>query len=351
LLASLSLAALILAWLVGSLLREPTPIARGSDSKAMSVLPRASGDVAHSLSSVDPTAEPSGDRKPDHAPGSAPSLEHDPSDSNVAGCLKRGDAESVRECLRSRLAATPEPASIAQILCTDDETADQHLILVTEALARLPASDALHWIDAMQRRCRRYQESDFLSACLLARKEQDPSWFSEVRATMTPQRLFSPDGDEAGIQIAVLFARQGDSEVREWIQAGARGDWGGTLKQIDRAMGLSISLQAPGTEWLSNLQSIIHSTSIPEGGAIGSTFVHALLDPRAWPDGTSAPALDTLVTVLYDPRFQDSAAATVCLSFPSAAPQGCDPTMWSLIRARASEVAGQIGLSIPSQAR
>ena len=69
------------------------------------------------------------------------------------------------------------------------------------------------------------------SACTrqLARKEQDPDWFAEFRVTLTPERLFEARADEAGIQIAALLAGDGDREVREWIQSGARGEWGGTV--------------------------------------------------------------------------------------------------------------------------
>lgn len=337
-----------LAWLGGRNWKtaEPHPVARSEPPSAGTRPPAEGAGTAIPSESDGSRARHAEDRPSAPREAAVPSPSAD-----LAGCLRDKDAEAVRECLRSRLDARPESARIAHILCSDTENSDQHLILVTEAMSRIPAAEVLEWLDDLQTRCRRYQESDFLSACLLARRGQDPSWFAGFRSTLTPERLFDPSADEAGIQIAALFIREGDPEVRDWIQAGARGEFGGTLRQIDRAIGVSISMQAPGEEWLSNLRSIIQSADIPEGGALGSTFVHALLDSRAWPNNSSAPALDTLVTVLYDPRFQDSAAATLCLSFTPHPPNGCDAAMWDVVRSRALEVAAQIGLSIPGQSR
>jgi hypothetical protein len=265
-------------------------------------------------------------------------------------CLKQSDPVLVRACLESRLDPDPNPGELAGFLCLDERDRnlyDLHVILVSEALARIPSSQALDWIDQVQLGCRRYQESSFLIKCLAQREKDDPAWIAGLRETLTPDRLFSPEAGEAGIQLTTFFLKKGDLQVRQWIEAGARGEWGGTPEQIDRAIGISLTVQDPGTPRLSHLRSVIASASVPAGGATGSTFVHALLDANAWPDRDSAKALDTLMSVLYDDRFQESAAATLCLTMPVDPQKGCDPATWLAIRARALEIANQIGLVMP----
>jgi len=257
--------------------------------------------------------------------------------------------------LSSRLAAYPDPLEIATFLCSDQSSGqmrgDLHVILVNHALALLPATEVLGWTSQLQVGCRQMLEWNVLETALALREAQDAAWFAEFRRTLTPELLFDPEAGEAGILVSFLFLRKGDAELRSWIEAGARGELGGTAEQIDRAIGVSRMAQAPGSEMLAHLQAVITSAQVPGGGAIGSTFVHALLDQSAWPDGGSRPALETLLSVLYDERFQESAAAMICMTLPVEPPEGCDPDRWAAVRARALEIADQIGLVLPDAKR
>ena len=268
-----------------------------------------------------------------------------------AACLDAVDPDAVRACLASHLDAHPDPAEIARFLCSDARHAELHLTLVSEALTRIAAPEAMTWIGQLEVGCRRYLEWGLLEAALTIREQRDPEWFLAFRQTLTPERLFATEAGEAGILITTLFLKKGDLEVRSWMESGARGEWGGTAEQIDRAIAVSLRAQTPGDETLAHLRSVIGSSGVPGGGSTGSTFVHALLDARAWPEGHSAGALETLTSLLYDDRFQESAAATVCLTFPVEPPSGCDPAAWAQIRARSLEIANKIGLVMPDAKR
>jgi hypothetical protein len=102
-----------------------------------------------------------------------------------------------------------------------------------------------------------------------------------------------------------------------------------------------------GEEQLSFLRPVLGAPNVTGEAGIGSTFANQLLNTRSWPEGQSSPALETLMQVLYEPRYEESAAATICMHFPVDAPPGCDPDMWATIRARALEVARAIGLVMP----
>ncbi len=257
----------------------------------------------------------------------------------------------MRACLATRLSAHHDAAEIAHFLCSDARHADLHLTLVSEALSQVGPADAMTWIGELEVACRRYLEWGLLEAALTIREQKDPAWFLAFRQTLTPERLFAPDAGEAGILLSTLFLKKGDLEVRAWIESGARGEWGGTGEQIDRAIAVSLTAQAPGNEMLAHLRSVVASAGVPGGGSMGSTFVHAFLDARAWPEGQSSAALDSLASLLYDDRFAESAAATVCLSFPVEAPAGCDAAAWAAIRARSLAIANKIGLLIPDSKR
>jgi hypothetical protein len=106
-------------------------------------------------------------------------------------------------------------------------------------------------------------------------------------------------------------------------------------------------VQGSGEERLAFLRSVLASSSVTGEAGIGATFAHQLIDARSWPGGASSAALDTLMQVLYEPRFEESAAATICLQFPADPPAGCDPGLWSAIHARSLEIAQAIGLVVP----
>lgn len=355
-----------LAW-VASRALAPHPAAPGLDAGASGAggpangaasKPGAAGRSSSGRSAV-AGGEPDPDAKDKASVPAAPAPAW-------AECLDRDDPDRVRECLRSMLGDHPDPSQVAQVLCTDPRTTNAQevrvqgeavartrnaWILVTEALARVSPAEALDWIDKVNLGCKRYQEHDLFRDCLAARRDQDPAWFREFRATLIPERLFDPAAGEAGIQVTTLFLEQKDPEVLAWVEAGSRGELGGTTDQIDRAIGISLAFEQAGTVRFDHLRSVIASARVPGKGATGSTLVHALLDPNSWPEGQPRPALDALLSLLYDERFQESAAATMCLSFTAEAPAGCDPASWSAIRARGFEIANQIGLVMPGVQR
>jgi len=206
---------------------------------------------------------------------------------------------------------------------------------------------ALEWIGPAEAECPRLLGWGDLEGAFASCASLDPAWFQAFRQNLSPEALFDPRSGEAGILVSVAFLKQGDLEMRTWIEKGARGDFGGSSAQIDRAIGAGLAIQGQGEERLSFLRSVLASSSVTGEAGIGATFVHQLVDSRSWPEGQSSAALDTLMQVLYEPRFQESAAATICLQFAADAPSGCDPNLWSEIRARSLEIAHGIGLVIP----
>lgn len=283
--------------------------------------------------------QPPAPSMPENAPRAA--------EKDWTSCLEIVEAEALRRCLAEHLGPNPDARAIARVLCGKSPSHQANRAAIAEALLRVPPGEAIAWIGPAEAECPRLLGWGDLENALEAIEARDPAWFSAFRQSMTPDVLFDPDSGEAGILFSVWFLKRGDLEMRTWIEKGAHGAWGGTSAQIDRAIGASLTIQRSGEEQLRFLRSVLEVPNIPGEAGIGSTFVNQLLNTRSWPEGQSSAALETLMQVLYEPRYEESAAATICLHFPVDAPPGCDPDMWAAIRARAIEVARAIGLVMP----
>ncbi len=330
------------AWLAWSLRRHPSE-GRALDASYFQNAPRSS-------SSATPADATPGGRT--NASNSRETASSDPvrskeRDPDVAACLGIEDLDALRRCVAQRLDAKPDARAIARLICRRSRSHDANRILLGEALLRVTPARVLEWVGGTESECSRLLGWGDLEGAFADCGARDPAWFQAFRQSLSPETLFDARSGEAGILVAVSFLKKGDLEMRTWIEQGARGEFGGTSSQIDRAIGAGLVVQEIGEERLAFLRSVLASPSVPGEAGVGATFVHQLVDSRSWPEGQSSAALDTLMQVLYEPRFEDSAAATICLQFTSAPPAGCDPNLWTAIRARAVEIAHGIGLVMP----
>jgi hypothetical protein len=336
-------AAVGVAWIAWGLRRHEAE-SRALDARAVAESP------SRSASSATPDAPTPAGRTSATSTAETPSP--DPvhakvPDPEVAGCLALEDLDAFRKCVAARLDAKPDARAIARLLCRRSKSHDANRILLAEALLRVTPARVLEWIGPAESECPRLLGWGDLEGAFADCGARDPAWLQAFRQNLSPESLFDPRSGEAGILVAVSFLKKGDLEMRTWIEQGARGEFGGTSAQIDRAIGAALVIQATGDERLAFLRSVLASPSVPGEAGVGATLVHQLVDTKSWPDGQSSAALDTMMQVLYEPRYEDSAAATICLQFTNEAPPGCDPNLWSAIRARAIEIAHGIGLVMP----
>jgi hypothetical protein len=331
-----------IGWLAWSLRGHPARAAHdsGPDVERPTRSPSSEGPDA-------PSSEGRTSPIPRADPSSPPGISAKVPEPDVAACLAIEDLDAFRKCVASRLDAKPDARAIARLICRRSKSHDANRILLEEALLRITPARALEWIGPAESECPRLLGWGDLEGAFAACEARDPAWFQAFRQNLSPESLFDPRSGEAGILVSVAFLKQGDLEMRTWIEKGARGDFGGSSAQMDRAIGAGLVAQASGDERLAFLRSVLASTNVLGEAGVGSTFAHQLIDAKSWPEDRSSAALDTLMQVLYDPRFEDSAAATICLQLDADPPAGCDPGLWSAIRARALEIAHGIGLVMP----
>ena len=215
-------------------------------------------------------------------------------------------------------------------------------MVITEVLGMWSPELALDQLDAFQQSCRRYRESFFLDDCLSYMRDVDPSWFSIFAATLTPARAFREGAGVVAVQLAYGLAMEGYEPARDLVEAGARGEFGGTDAQIRRAMGVGFGIQEKGRPVLDFLVSIAESTAIPNGTRAGSELAALLLMRDCWPDGDSRPALEVLLGILDNPRFSESAALQVLYVGNDPEP-GSDPELWTRVVERARTIGGTLG--------
>lgn len=270
--------------------------------------------------------------------------------SNLAwsACLDHGDETRIWDCLRVHLDPHPDAKEVGRHLCTSgQDPATSQALLLGAALDRMPAADALSWLREVEVACPRFLGWSVLEHAIEQLRARDPAWLQQFVAALTPDRLFAEQSGESGLLLAAHLREKGDLEIREWVERGARGEWGGTAEQIERAIGLSLAVDRTPADRLEFLRSVLASESVPGDGSLGSTFVLELLNPKTIAGGDSASALDTIEAALCDPRFKESAAATLCLRYKDDPPAGCDPVAWKKLRGRALEIGREIGLVIP----
>jgi hypothetical protein len=339
-----------LAWLAQEALRAPcvgsSPEGRSERGEVLASPPAIPASLAGESpggqrKSVDGTRAPR-PRPPTNPPASgAP-------ETPWTACLDRGDEERIWDCLRAHLDPHPDGSAIGKFLCRGghDPTTSQALLLAA-ALDRISAEEVLPWLHQIEIACPRFLGWSVLEHAMEQQRIRDPAWHQQFLAALTPERIFDEDAGESGILLSAHFLEKGDLAVRDWIERGACGDWGGTSEQIERALGLALAVERTPEERLAFLRTVFTSESVPGDGAFGSTFVQELLSPRTISGSDSTGALEAIQAVLCEPRFRDSAAATICLRFKDEPPPGCDRATWAALRARALEIAREIGLVIP----
>jgi hypothetical protein len=152
--------------------------------------------------------------------------------------------------------------------------------------------------------------------------------------TSTLAMLTSNDFDQAASSILLGPLPQGRPRGPRLDRARRPRRWDD--RAIERALGLALGSSAPPRP-LAFLKSVVASTVIPGEGALGSTFVLELVNPKTLtggdPEARSRPQ-----SVLRDPRFKDMPPRPVP-ALPRRPASGCDRATWLALRAHARDRA------------
>lgn len=244
------------------------------------------------------------------------------------------DEEGFRACISSAISTTTTTlsgVSLGEWICTAGVPKALHVIVVEESLSALPPVEVLSFLDSVQATCGIYKSKRFLLNCLKSMGRRDPEALSAIMDTLTPELMFDEARGVAIVQVCELFAAlDGGDWARYLLDEGSRGVFGGTGEQIDRAAIIGLASKADAQESLNHIGSILDSPHTPGDVGIGQSLIHFLCTPNrgCWPNGDANHAIAMAFRVLEDPRFAYEASAQLIGEFSSAAPKGCEPTVW-----------------------
>lgn len=257
-------------------------------------------------------------------------------------CTAHVQTEERRECLERTFQPAPDLDELARWLCSTNRPLALQMEVLAVFVRRLDPARAWYWLDGLQTRCARQQETHLFQGALQLAGQADPEWLRGFERSLAPEVLFSRELGEAPVQVAVMLAQGGSEYARFVLERGGCGDFGGNVRQIDRAASCSLALQQPGEEFYSYLCEVAKSPNLPEDSGLGSTLAVFLSDPRARPGGNALPPLLRLTEVLTDRRLNQSAALTLLQQVGVEPPPGVDAQIWGGLIAQARAVLPQV---------
>lgn len=253
-------------------------------------------------------------------------------------CTAHVETAARRECLVREFERTPSLDELAGWMCSTSRPLALQMEVLGIFVQRLDPAQAWAWLDGLQERCGRQQETHLFQGALQLAGQADPEWLRGFERSLAPEILFSNQLGEAPVQVAVMLAQGGSEFARFVLERGGCGEFGGSVRQIDRAASCSLALQQPGEEFFRYLSQVAASPNLPDGSGIGSTLAVFLADPRARPQGDALAPLLRLSEVLADPRLNQSAALTLLQQVGVDPPAGVDPEVWRGLIAQARSV-------------
>ncbi len=211
----------------------------------------------------------------------------------------------VRDCIRTGLAGRAlAPEELAGMVCAPAPPDGADRLLIEEAVYLWPPEEVPQRIRAFQELCPE-SESVWLGLVqeLLPR---DPAWCARFSAALRPELAFSAGGS-AELALVDALATAGFEEQRAVLEAGARGDWGGSEEQVAFALVNAWGLQRdPGARG-EFLLSVMRSPNFTGRAHEVSTLVDCAVDPAAV-DEDVPRALGLVEELLSNPRLGTEAA-------------------------------------------
>ncbi len=252
-------------------------------------------------------------------------------------CLEHREAKAgLAPCL-AEVVPSMRADEIGRAMCSVDLDFAKALLL--EALRGLPPNEWPLFLVEVRQSCSSYKNTPLLHMVLAG---LEPDLVKAFRGSLAPQLLFDGSSDEVLIEVASWFIRQGDEEMRLWVEDGARGLWGGSNRQLVRACAVASANLKGAEAKLAFAASVISSNAIPDGTSLGSLVADTLTHDYAWPDGDPCPALIYMQALLDDQRFAHNAAGVLVDAVPPRFRVG-DPAaaLWDDVQSEARRIVGK----------
>lgn len=210
------------------------------------------------------------------------------------------------------------------------------------ALLICPPSDLPAFIDEV---CIEYDNDEEMQLTIentiFSLSQARPGWTEMVALYFTPDALFRNASTEGPTMAAFGLARESQF-VKSLLQEGARGEWGGNVDQVRRALACSTALLADDPAGAQAfLLSVVDSTTLPSEPVFGGMLVAQLSFQTNRP-GNDIPLMSScILEVLTDLRFREQAARQLYSMYGLEPPPGMPSDQWDPIRQEISYILHQ----------
>ncbi len=230
---------------------------------------------------------------------------------DLAGCTAYLEDEAeFLTCIRTMLGRSiPSPRELGRTICNGPDAYAAYVRLLGETLLRIPPGQAIRFVGDVQLHCDRYRETPIHMDALAWSSALDPEWFESVKRVTAAAVVFDPSTSEGAVQALQFIAGKGDERTRVMIEAGGRGDLGGSGPQVLRAAMIALAIESSPVARLNYVRSLLASSHLARGELLGCQIAHQLASSGTWPDGDCEPALSVLCEALEDPRIRSEVAA------------------------------------------
>jgi hypothetical protein len=222
-------------------------------------------------------------------------------------CLAEESREAVRACIEGWLPAEGLlPAQLAALLCDGEGIVDEEERLLLE-LAAARWTPAEFFVRGAELHALCANLGGIWSEFFLLRAA-DPAWAAAARDLLDEAWLFDGGESTTFVELALEFAEQGDLRLRAILEQGARGELGGSDRQVALTISEMVRLESDPSERLRLTESILDSPDFSGREYETDALTGALLDRRTVVAATRERALALTRRLLGDVRLGPGAA-------------------------------------------
>lgn len=272
---------------------------------------------------------------------------------DVARCWQLSEPQALEACIEAWLAARPFPSAeeqLGDLICR--VSGGQETGLPEEATYRIVAAllearahgDLVASFDAIYGACERSATGGRLLRAVLDLRERDPDLFAQARGSLVAERLFDPAAGVGAVILAVELAqRLEDAELQALLAEGARGAFGGTDAQVDRATGAAFAGLEPGAPSLAFARELAGAPFLLDGTPrkrLGSSLAAAAMSPLIAGACDEGEVVAFVQSLLDDPVLARGTAEQIVSQWDADHPPvGLSMESWAALWSRAQEVS------------
>lgn len=238
-------------------------------------------------------------------------------------------------CFVKSAPAELSPSQVAWVLALLGPEDSKSQFVLRHSLLHMAPELALSYADSV---CVEFGDTHALQVPLeeliVGLLRDQSTWATQTAATITPQALFGWSSTEGPVIIAAAL-RTANPEIGKMLEAGARGEWGGSDMQIGMSMGYAVSVYSRSNDAdgaLEFLRSVLDSPARSNTTFCCQRLVSFLTFRQFFPNGNSRLNCDYIMEMLTEPQLRATAARQLWSLYGERSPDGVPEADWDRIR-------------------